>query len=81
MYHFCVFSEFVALSNMPKRKSTALDDGWTRSEFETTPIMSTYLLAFVVAEFRERKKTVGDLTVSNIGVAYTVCRVLYQRIS
>ncbi len=63
---FYVFSEYVALSNMPKIKSIALDDGWTRTGFRPTPIMSTYLLAFVVAEFRERKRTIGNLTVSQI---------------
>jgi aminopeptidase N len=55
--------ELVALSNMPQIKSVSIDDGWTRTEFRPTPIMSTYLLAFVVAEFRERKRVVGNLTI------------------
>jgi len=55
-----------ALSNMPLiNKSRVLasddersnDDYWTKSDFESTPFMSTYLLAFVVAEFQSRNTT------------------------
>jgi len=55
-----------ALSNMPLvRNSTVLasedehssDDIWVKDDFAPTPIMSTYLLAFVIADFRSRETT------------------------
>ena len=51
---------FTALSNMPLVASTNLDDGWIEDGFAVTPVMSTYLLAFVVAEFRHRQTTTED---------------------
>lgn len=39
-----------ALSNMPIKKTTNMED-LIRYEFETTPIMSTYLVAAVVGEY------------------------------
>ncbi|KAM4831772.1 aminopeptidase N [Urocitellus parryii] len=47
-------TDYVALSNMlPKGPSVPLDGepGWSTTEFETTPKMSTYLLAYIVSEF------------------------------
>ncbi|XP_026540484.1 aminopeptidase N isoform X1 [Notechis scutatus] len=46
--------QYKALSNMPAKKTEEVTmDGstWTRTEFETTLRMSTYLLAFIVSEF------------------------------
>jgi len=42
-----------ALSNMPVKSETELstDQAWKVVSFEKTPIMSTYLLAFIVGEF------------------------------
>ncbi|XP_057579852.1 aminopeptidase N [Hippopotamus amphibius kiboko] len=43
-----------ALSNMPPKGPSVPLDGdanWSVTEFETTPIMSTYLLAYIVSEF------------------------------
>lgn len=42
---------------MPLKNSETLSNGWKKDSFDTTPIMSTYLLAFVVADFRSREKT------------------------
>jgi len=44
-------SNRVAISNMPEVSSTLRTDGFRVIMFDTTPIMSTYLLAFVVGEF------------------------------
>jgi len=44
-------SNRVAISNMPEVSSTVRTDGFRVIKFDTTPIMSTYLLAFVVGEF------------------------------
>uniref|UniRef100_A0A8C9P620 Aminopeptidase n=1 Tax=Spermophilus dauricus TaxID=99837 RepID=A0A8C9P620_SPEDA len=46
--------DYVALSNMlPRGLSVPLDGepDWSITEFETTPKMSTYLLAYIVSEF------------------------------
>ena len=39
-----------ALSNMPIRKEARAEPGWKTIRYETTPRMSTYLLAVVIAE-------------------------------
>ncbi|NXQ59594.1 AMPN Aminopeptidase, partial [Anthoscopus minutus] len=47
-------SNYVAISNMPAKKTTQqMIDGeaWNVTEFDTTPRMSTYLLAFIVSQF------------------------------
>jgi len=43
--------DLVALSNMSSTSERATDGGLKTIEYATTPIMSTYLLAFVVGEF------------------------------
>lgn len=55
--------ELTAISNMPIKKETPL--GLTkRVEFEKTPIMSTYLLAFLIGEFEGiEKKTKNNILV------------------
>lgn len=45
-------SEFTALSNMEEIRKVKLDDRWSRTIFNITPIMSTYLLAFTVSDFK-----------------------------
>ncbi|OFW00513.1 MAG: hypothetical protein A3G20_08495 [Acidobacteria bacterium RIFCSPLOWO2_12_FULL_59_11] len=52
---------FVALSNMPIQQESKPEPGWKTIRFEKTPRMSTYLLAFVVAEldFLEAKDRYG----------------------
>ena len=46
-----VKEELVALSNMPVLEEKPAGNGRKQVKFETTPMMSTYLLAFVVGEF------------------------------
>ena len=41
----------VALSNMPVKSESKVDGGLRSVTYETTPIMSTYLLAFIVGEY------------------------------
>ncbi|MEE2884427.1 MAG: M1 family metallopeptidase [Chloroflexota bacterium] len=49
-------SELQAVSNMPVNAEEQLKTGLKRVCFETTPIMSTYLLAFVVGELESIEK-------------------------
>lgn len=40
-----------AISNTEVAKKTSVKNGWITTEFEMTPIMSTYLLAIAVTDF------------------------------
>ncbi|XP_023269330.1 leucyl-cystinyl aminopeptidase [Seriola lalandi dorsalis] len=56
---------YMTLSNMPKAKSTPLTGGLMQDEFEKTSVnMSTYLVAFVVANFTPVSKNVSKTQVS-----------------
>uniref|UniRef100_A0A8C5DF31 Aminopeptidase n=1 Tax=Gouania willdenowi TaxID=441366 RepID=A0A8C5DF31_GOUWI len=57
--------EYMTLSNMPKAKSTHLSNGRVLDEFEKTSVnMSTYLVAFIVANFTPVSTNVSDTLVS-----------------
>lgn len=49
--------EFTALSNMEELNVTETAPGWTRTDFDVTPLMSTYILAFVVSDFKYASTT------------------------
>ncbi|KAM3611336.1 uncharacterized protein V6R79_016809 [Siganus canaliculatus] len=56
---------YMTLSNMPKAKSTELPGGLVQDEFEKTTVnMSTYLVAFIVANFTPITKNVSETQVS-----------------
>ncbi|XP_033725116.1 aminopeptidase N-like isoform X1 [Pecten maximus] len=50
-------SHMVSLSNMPIKTTETRDNGWIADVFETTPAMSTYLLAFIVSDFQKTSNT------------------------
>ncbi|KAM8885150.1 leucyl-cystinyl aminopeptidase isoform 1-T1 [Spinachia spinachia] len=55
----------LSLSNMPKAKSTQLPNGLIEDEFEKTSVnMSTYLVAFIVANFTHISRNVSETQVS-----------------
>ncbi|XP_054628262.1 leucyl-cystinyl aminopeptidase isoform X2 [Dunckerocampus dactyliophorus] len=57
--------EYMALSNMPKVKTTSLANGLMQDEFAKTKVkMSTYLVAFIVGNFTPTSKNVSDILVS-----------------
>lgn len=47
----------MSLSNMPITKTYTRSDGYIADEYEVTPIMSTYLLAFIVGDFNHTSNT------------------------
>nr|XP_020450130.1 leucyl-cystinyl aminopeptidase [Monopterus albus] len=58
-------SNYMTLSNMPKATSTPLTNGLIQDEFEKTSVnMSTYLVAFIIADFTPISKNVSDTLVS-----------------
>ena len=46
----------VALSNMPVKSTKPTKEGWQMVSFETSPVMSTYLLAWAVGDFTHVEK-------------------------
>ena len=52
-----------ALSNMPEARRQAREDGWNATYFQTTPKMSTYLVAFIVCDFWQQSRTVDNTVV------------------
>ncbi|XP_066509399.1 leucyl-cystinyl aminopeptidase-like [Hoplias malabaricus] len=69
--------EYISLSNMPKVSSTKLPNGLFEDEFEKTVNMSTYLVAFVVANFSSVSRNVSDTLVSVYAVPDKKDQVLY----
>ncbi|KAJ7417602.1 Aminopeptidase Ey [Pitangus sulphuratus] len=60
-------SNYTALSNMPvksSRQEMRGDQSWNVTEFETTPRMSTYLLAFIVSQFGHVEDKSGNVLIS-----------------
>ncbi|XP_050165703.1 aminopeptidase N [Myiozetetes cayanensis] len=60
-------SNYTALSNMPvksSRQEMRGDQSWNVTEFETTPRMSTYLLAFIVSQFSHVESKSGNVLIS-----------------
>ncbi|KAM9275352.1 aminopeptidase N [Morus bassanus] len=59
-------SNHEAISNMPVNSTRQQDiDGekWNVTEFQTTPRMSTYLLAFIVSQFTHVQNKTGDVLI------------------
>ncbi|CAH2297086.1 leucyl-cystinyl aminopeptidase [Pelobates cultripes] len=56
--------EHISLSNMPKTNTTKISDGLFQDEFATSVSMSTYLVAFVVAEMKNISKELNETMVS-----------------
>ncbi|XP_059141543.1 glutamyl aminopeptidase-like [Physella acuta] len=50
-------TNYTALTNMPAKVTTRLNSDWLMTEFDETPVMSTYLIAVVVSDFKYRNFT------------------------
>lgn len=57
---------------MPVDFTTTQTGGWEKDQFEPSPLMSTYLLAFVVSEFKPRRRTVGGGLEVGVGLKQTI---------
>lgn len=56
---------YMTVSNMPKAKTIELPDGLLQDEFEKTTVnMSTYLVAFIVADFSPVSRNVSETLLS-----------------
>ena len=57
---------YISISNMPIDGSETKNE-WKLDHFKTTPIMPTYLLAFVVCDFKGKtEKSKGGTEVSDV---------------
>ena len=45
-------SNLIALSNIPIYQSRQEKDGWTYDKFQKSAVMSTYLVAFAICDFK-----------------------------
>ncbi|KAF7687342.1 leucyl-cystinyl aminopeptidase [Silurus meridionalis] len=70
-------AEYISLSNMPLAKTTSLSNGVFEDEFERTINMSTYLVAFIVANFSSVSANVSNTQVSVYAVPDKEDQVLY----
>ena len=52
----------MAISNMPATTVDSLGDGMQRITFDTTPVMSSYLLFFALGDFERNAMTIADGT-------------------
>ena len=59
-------SDLVAISNMPIADESREPDGTKTVRFEETPVMSTYLLAFVIGDLKAVEQTAGDGTLVRV---------------
>ncbi|EDV21351.1 expressed hypothetical protein [Trichoplax adhaerens] len=51
---------YIALSNMPEARSYQYQAGYTAVEYQKTVKMSTYLLAFIICDFKYNETTVNN---------------------
>uniref|UniRef100_A0A8C5M1M5 Leucyl and cystinyl aminopeptidase n=1 Tax=Leptobrachium leishanense TaxID=445787 RepID=A0A8C5M1M5_9ANUR len=70
-------NEHISLSNMPKTQTTLLPDGLLQDEFSMSVNMSTYLVAFVVADMKNISKEINDTVVSVYAVPPKIDQVHY----
>ncbi|XP_076343082.1 aminopeptidase N-like [Tachypleus tridentatus] len=57
------WKNMTSLSNMPINRTVVRDDDWVADIYQTTVRMSTYLLAFVVSDFKSKSNAAGDFRV------------------
>ena len=63
-------SKFDAIANMPLDTKQTLDSDWTRSEFQPTPKMSSYLLAFALFKMPKLESSFTSIDGRHIKVQF-----------
>ncbi|KAK7461238.1 hypothetical protein BaRGS_00038713, partial [Batillaria attramentaria] len=58
--------DYISLSNMPLVRSDDLGEGWTADHFEKTMIMPTYLLAFIVCDYKNLTDVADEGVLSSV---------------
>ncbi|KAK2494783.1 hypothetical protein MC885_003755 [Smutsia gigantea] len=69
--------QYTALSNMPKKSSVIMEDGLIQDEFSESVKMSTYLVAFIVGEMKNRSQDINGTLVSVYAVPEKIGQVYY----
>ncbi|XP_028661568.1 leucyl-cystinyl aminopeptidase [Erpetoichthys calabaricus] len=70
-------ANYISLSNMPKMHFNELHDGIVEDEFENSVKMSTYLVAFIVADFKYVSKELNGTKVSVYAIPDKIDQVEY----
>ena len=78
---FKILSEYTALSNMPPKEKQFIEPNLIKVKFETTPVMSTYLLAVIVSDFQYQERILdGDYNVSSTAICLELPKVSFMEV-
>lgn len=61
------FPNYTVLSNMPMEKIREDNDGKIWTDFKTTPVMSTYLVTFLISNLKNHTNAEGNFSIWSAG--------------